>query len=174
MRIILNSVLNGSLVWPTIIEENGTNRTKKYEELLVVEKLQADCDLKATDIVLQGLLPNVYAIGNHHKVAKEIWDRVKLLIQGIKFDDVSNENAILMTNLSNNGLDVISEEIVNRLLDEVEVSLFETKFEKDIDDEGEEDKEGDDGSENEMIHHHFQQGYPPTDEMMMMMDDLEW
>ncbi|GKD25639.1 hypothetical protein Tco_1231853, partial [Tanacetum coccineum] len=29
-----------------------------------------------------GLPPDVYAIVNHHKVAKEIWDRVKLLMQG--------------------------------------------------------------------------------------------
>ncbi|GKC44069.1 retrotransposon protein, putative, unclassified, partial [Tanacetum coccineum] len=83
-RMILNSVLNGPLVWPTIVEENGTTRTKKYEELSVAEKLQADCDLKATNIVLQGLPPDVYAIVNHHKVAKEIWDRVKLLMQGTK------------------------------------------------------------------------------------------
>ncbi|GKC86753.1 integrase, catalytic region, zinc finger, CCHC-type containing protein [Tanacetum coccineum] len=58
--------------------------TKRYEELSVVEKLQADCDLKATNIVLQGLPPDVYAIANHHKVAKEIWDKVKLLMQGTK------------------------------------------------------------------------------------------
>ncbi|GJW53081.1 hypothetical protein Tco_0097166 [Tanacetum coccineum] len=82
-RMILNSVLNGPLIWPTI-EENGTTRTKKYEELSVLEKLQADCDLKATNIVLQGLPPDVYAIVNHHKVAKDIWDRVKLLMQGTK------------------------------------------------------------------------------------------
>nr|GEV04354.1 hypothetical protein [Tanacetum cinerariifolium] len=61
-----------------------TTRTKKYEELSVAEKLQADCDLKATNIVLQGLPPDVYAIVNHHKVVKEIWDRVKLLIQYTK------------------------------------------------------------------------------------------
>ncbi|GKD57042.1 hypothetical protein Tco_1290429 [Tanacetum coccineum] len=59
-RMILDSVQNGPLVWPTIVEENTTN------------------------IVLQGLPPNVYAIVNHHKVAKEIWDRVKLLMQGTK------------------------------------------------------------------------------------------
>ncbi|GJW18249.1 retrotransposable element Tf2 [Tanacetum coccineum] len=58
--------------------------TKKYEELSIAKKLQADCDLKATNIVLQGLLPDVYAIVNHHKVAKDIWDRVKLLMQGTK------------------------------------------------------------------------------------------
>ncbi|GKD81844.1 hypothetical protein Tco_1348683 [Tanacetum coccineum] len=51
-RMILNSALNGLLVWPTIDEENGTTRTKKYEELSVAKKIQADCDLKATNIVL--------------------------------------------------------------------------------------------------------------------------
>ncbi|GJY33632.1 hypothetical protein Tco_0418101 [Tanacetum coccineum] len=81
---ILNSVLNGQLVWPTIAQEDGTTRTKKYEELSVSEKLQADCDLKATNIVLQGLPSDVYAIVNHHKVSKEIWDQVKLLMQGTK------------------------------------------------------------------------------------------
>ncbi|GJW59818.1 hypothetical protein Tco_0109153 [Tanacetum coccineum] len=83
-RMILNLVLNGPLVWPTIVEENGTTRTKKYEELSVAEKLQAECDLKATNNLLQGLLPDVYDIVNHHKFSKEIWDRVKLLMQGMK------------------------------------------------------------------------------------------
>ncbi|GJT46445.1 hypothetical protein Tco_0955160 [Tanacetum coccineum] len=79
--IILNSVQNGPLIWPTV-EENGETRKKKYEELSALEKLQDDCDLKATNIVLQGLPPDVYAIVNHHKVVKELWDRVKLLMQG--------------------------------------------------------------------------------------------
>ncbi|GJV42580.1 hypothetical protein Tco_1421020 [Tanacetum coccineum] len=83
-RMILNSVQNGLLVWPTVVEEDGTTRTKRYKELSVVKKLQADCDLKATNIVLQGHPSDVYAIVNHPKVAKEIWDRVKLLIQGTK------------------------------------------------------------------------------------------
>ncbi|GJZ49926.1 retrovirus-related pol polyprotein from transposon TNT 1-94 [Tanacetum coccineum] len=61
-RMILNLLQNGPLVWPTVVEEDGTTRTKKYEELSVVDKLQADCDLKATNIVLQGLPPDVYDI----------------------------------------------------------------------------------------------------------------
>ncbi|GJR03948.1 hypothetical protein Tco_0526932 [Tanacetum coccineum] len=64
--------------------QNDTTRTKKYEELSVAEKLQATCDLQATNIILQGLPPDVYAIVNLHKVAKDIWDRVKLLMQGTK------------------------------------------------------------------------------------------
>ncbi|GJR98611.1 hypothetical protein Tco_0270785 [Tanacetum coccineum] len=53
-RIILNSVENGPLVWPTVEQEDGTVRLKTYEELSDKEKLQANCDLKATNIVLQG------------------------------------------------------------------------------------------------------------------------
>ncbi|GJY37103.1 hypothetical protein Tco_0422481 [Tanacetum coccineum] len=71
-RMILNSVQYGLLVWPTIVQEDDTIRTKKYEELSVTEKLQADCDLKATNSVPQGLPPDVYSIFNHHKVSKEI------------------------------------------------------------------------------------------------------
>ncbi|GJR71549.1 retrovirus-related pol polyprotein from transposon TNT 1-94 [Tanacetum coccineum] len=52
-RMILNSLQNGPLVWPTVVEEDGTTRTKKYEELSIAEKLQADCDLKATNIVFK-------------------------------------------------------------------------------------------------------------------------
>ncbi|GKF18387.1 hypothetical protein Tco_0063305 [Tanacetum coccineum] len=71
-RLILNSVLNGPLVWPTVAQEDGTTRKKTSTELFATEKIQADCDIKATNIVLQGLPPDVYAIFNHHKVAKEI------------------------------------------------------------------------------------------------------
>ncbi|GKD10561.1 hypothetical protein Tco_1190246 [Tanacetum coccineum] len=70
--MILNSVQDGPLVWPTIVEEDSTTRTQKFEELTVAEKLQVDYDLKATNIVFQGLPPEMYAIVNHHKVAKEI------------------------------------------------------------------------------------------------------
>ncbi|GKD46882.1 hypothetical protein Tco_1271527 [Tanacetum coccineum] len=56
-RMILDSVLHGPLVWPTVVQEDGTTRKKKYEELSTTEKIQAHCDLKATNIVLQGLPP---------------------------------------------------------------------------------------------------------------------
>ncbi|GKA18791.1 hypothetical protein Tco_0698706 [Tanacetum coccineum] len=83
-RMILDSVLNGPLVWPTVVQEDGTTRKKMYAELSATKKIQSDCDLKAINIVLQGLPPDVYAIVNHHKVLKEIWDRVNLLMQGKK------------------------------------------------------------------------------------------
>ncbi|GJX60883.1 hypothetical protein Tco_0292273 [Tanacetum coccineum] len=82
-RMILNSVENGPMVWPNVTLEDGTTvRPKTYEELSDQERLHNHCDLKATNIVLQGLPLDVFALVNHHKVAKEIWDRVKLLMQG--------------------------------------------------------------------------------------------
>ncbi|GJZ17972.1 hypothetical protein Tco_0554095 [Tanacetum coccineum] len=80
-RMILELVEHVPLIWPTI-EENGVTRTKKYEELSATEKIQADCDLKATNIILQGLPSDVYSLVNHHRVAKDLWERVQLLMQG--------------------------------------------------------------------------------------------
>ncbi|GJV88110.1 hypothetical protein Tco_1532048 [Tanacetum coccineum] len=80
-RMILESVENGPLIWPTI-EENGVTRTKKYAELSAAEKIQADCDMKATNIILQGLPADIYSLVNHHRVAKDLWERVQLLMQG--------------------------------------------------------------------------------------------
>nr|GEX41492.1 hypothetical protein [Tanacetum cinerariifolium] len=50
--MILESVEHGRLIWPTV-EENGVIKTNKYVELSAAEKIQADCDMKATNIILQ-------------------------------------------------------------------------------------------------------------------------
>ncbi|GKE28414.1 ribonuclease H-like domain-containing protein, partial [Tanacetum coccineum] len=79
--MILESVENGPLIWPTV-EENGVIRTKKYVELSAAKKIQADCDIKATNIILQGLPADIYSLVNHHRVAKDLWERVQLLMHG--------------------------------------------------------------------------------------------
>nr|GEY78923.1 hypothetical protein [Tanacetum cinerariifolium] len=66
-RMILESVEQGPLLWPTV-EEDGVTRLKKYSELSAAEAIQADCDVKATNIILQGLPPEVYALVSTHKV----------------------------------------------------------------------------------------------------------
>nr|GEY86432.1 hypothetical protein [Tanacetum cinerariifolium] len=74
--MILESVENGPLVWPTI-EKNGVTRPRKYSELAAADAIQA-----ATNIILQGLPNKVYALVSHHKVAKDLWERIQLLMQG--------------------------------------------------------------------------------------------
>ncbi|GJT91157.1 hypothetical protein Tco_1080002 [Tanacetum coccineum] len=91
--MILESVEHGPLIWSTI-EENGVTGTKKYEELFATEKIQADCDLKATNIILQGLPSEVYSLVNHHRVAKDLWERVQLLMQGTNTTEIKSSKAL--------------------------------------------------------------------------------
>ncbi|GKD04756.1 hypothetical protein Tco_1179730, partial [Tanacetum coccineum] len=58
-------------------------RTKKYVELSATEKIQADRDLKETNTILQGLPSDIYSLVNHHRVAKDLWERIKLLMQDL-------------------------------------------------------------------------------------------
>nr|GEX18147.1 integrase, catalytic region, zinc finger, CCHC-type, peptidase aspartic, catalytic [Tanacetum cinerariifolium] len=62
--------------------ENRVTRPKKYSELSATEAIQADCDVKATNIILQGLPPKVYALVRNHKFTKKLWERIQLLMQG--------------------------------------------------------------------------------------------
>nr|GEW56316.1 putative polyprotein [Tanacetum cinerariifolium] len=80
-RMILESVKNNPLLWPTV-EEDGVTRLKKYSELSAAEAIQANCDVKPTNIILQGLPSEVYALVRTHKVAKELWERIQMLMQG--------------------------------------------------------------------------------------------
>ncbi|GJT89921.1 hypothetical protein Tco_1078766 [Tanacetum coccineum] len=82
-RMMLDSIDNGLLVYPTV-EENGQTRPMKYSELTEAQQLQDDCDVQATNIILHGLPPDVYALVNHQEAAKDIWDIVKLLMKGTK------------------------------------------------------------------------------------------
>nr|GEV22921.1 hypothetical protein [Tanacetum cinerariifolium] len=59
--MILESVENDPLLWSTV-KENGVTKQKKYYELSATEAIQADCDVNATNIILQRLPPEVYAL----------------------------------------------------------------------------------------------------------------
>nr|GEZ75701.1 hypothetical protein [Tanacetum cinerariifolium] len=49
-------MMNGPLILPSI-KENGVTRANKYSELSATKTIQVDCDVKETNIILQGLLP---------------------------------------------------------------------------------------------------------------------
>ncbi|GJY09497.1 hypothetical protein Tco_0377682 [Tanacetum coccineum] len=50
-RMMLDSIDNGPLVYPTI-EENGQTRPKKYSKLTEVQQFQDDRDVQGTNIIL--------------------------------------------------------------------------------------------------------------------------
>nr|GEY44897.1 hypothetical protein [Tanacetum cinerariifolium] len=71
--------------WKSIMELYMLNRQHGrmiLESVEQAEAIQADCDVKATNIILQGLPLEVYAFVSTHKVAKEIWERIQMLMQG--------------------------------------------------------------------------------------------
>nr|GEV52181.1 hypothetical protein [Tanacetum cinerariifolium] len=79
--MILEAVEHGPLLWPTV-QKDGVTSLKKYSELSAAEAIQADYDVKATNIILQGLPLEVYGLVSTHKVAKELWERIQMLMQG--------------------------------------------------------------------------------------------
>nr|GEW72543.1 hypothetical protein [Tanacetum cinerariifolium] len=70
-RMMLDSIDNGPLIYPTI-EENRQTRPKKYFKLIESQQLQDDCDVQAMNIILHGLPPHVDALVNHQEAAKDI------------------------------------------------------------------------------------------------------
>nr|GEV91539.1 RNA-directed DNA polymerase, eukaryota [Tanacetum cinerariifolium] len=50
-RMMLESAEHSPHIWPTI-EENRVIKTKKYAKLSAAEKIQANCDMKETNIIL--------------------------------------------------------------------------------------------------------------------------
>ncbi|GJZ74914.1 hypothetical protein Tco_0639379 [Tanacetum coccineum] len=65
--------------WKIRMELYMQNREHGRKILESVEHV--DCDMKATNIILQGLPANIYSIVNHYRVAKDLWERVQLLMQ---------------------------------------------------------------------------------------------
>nr|GEX61263.1 hypothetical protein [Tanacetum cinerariifolium] len=86
-RMILESVKSGPLLWPTV-EENGVTRLKKYSELSTTEAIQADCDVKAKYIILEGLPPE-----SQEKVTiiMKLKERLKSLSGNVKEEKIKRE-----------------------------------------------------------------------------------
>nr|GEV33806.1 hypothetical protein [Tanacetum cinerariifolium] len=89
------AILSGADNRPPMLEKNMYTSWKSRMELYMLnrqhgrvilesvenEAIQADYDVKATNIILQGLPPEVYALVSTHKVAKELWERTQMLMQ---------------------------------------------------------------------------------------------
>ncbi|GJW36149.1 hypothetical protein Tco_0059069 [Tanacetum coccineum] len=65
------------MVWnrPPMLEKS------MYDSWASPQQLQDDFDVQATNIILHGLPPYVYALVNHQEVAKDIWDRGETLYE---------------------------------------------------------------------------------------------
>nr|GEU76235.1 hypothetical protein [Tanacetum cinerariifolium] len=89
------AILSGADNRPPMLEKDMYDSWKIHMKLYMMNRwhgrmilesvenaIQADYDVKATNIILQGLPPEVYALVSNHKVAKKLWERIELLMQG--------------------------------------------------------------------------------------------
>nr|GEY67450.1 hypothetical protein [Tanacetum cinerariifolium] len=134
--------------------ENGVTRPKKYSELSATKVIQADCDVKAVNIILQGLLPEVYGLLSSHLATNNqlrnslnprqhatindgritfqpVHGRQISFASGINAydsdcDELNTAKVALMANLSHYGSDALAEEDnIKKDLEEIETINIE-------------------------------------------------
>ncbi|GKA65376.1 hypothetical protein Tco_0765083 [Tanacetum coccineum] len=62
-----------------------------------VNILKYNADVQVTNILLQGLPKDIYTLINHYTNAKDIWDNVKMLLEGSKLTKEDPESQLFVT-----------------------------------------------------------------------------
>nr|GEV86524.1 integrase, catalytic region, zinc finger, CCHC-type, peptidase aspartic, catalytic [Tanacetum cinerariifolium] len=72
----------------------GPERPRTYDDLNDNEKKRSDADVRATNILLQGLPKDIYKLINHNIEAKAIWNNVKMLLAGSELAKEDRESQL--------------------------------------------------------------------------------
>ncbi|GJZ77514.1 hypothetical protein Tco_0642186 [Tanacetum coccineum] len=72
----------------------GPERDRVFAELTPKEKKRFKADNRATNILLQGLPKDIYTLINHYIDAKDIWDNVKMLLEGSELTKDERESQL--------------------------------------------------------------------------------
>ncbi|GKD34942.1 hypothetical protein Tco_1250451 [Tanacetum coccineum] len=72
----------------------GPKRPRVYSDLSQDEKDRYNADIRATNIILQGLPKDIYSLINHYTDAKDIWDNVKMLLEGSELTKEDRESQL--------------------------------------------------------------------------------
>nr|GFB47751.1 hypothetical protein [Tanacetum cinerariifolium] len=72
----------------------GPERPRVYSDLSPEEKERYNADIRATNILLQGLPKDIYTLINHYTDAKYIWDNVKMLLEGSELTKKDRESQL--------------------------------------------------------------------------------
>ncbi|GKF17770.1 hypothetical protein Tco_0062688 [Tanacetum coccineum] len=62
----------------------GPERDRVFADLTPEEKERFKADIRATNILLQDLPKEIYTLINHYTDAKDIWDNMKMLLEGFE------------------------------------------------------------------------------------------
>ncbi|GKD53519.1 hypothetical protein Tco_1286906 [Tanacetum coccineum] len=72
----------------------GPERPRVYSDLSPKDKERYNADIRATNILLQGLPKDIYSLINHYIDAKDIWDNVKMLLEGSELTKEDSESQL--------------------------------------------------------------------------------
>nr|GEX91731.1 retrotransposon protein, putative, unclassified [Tanacetum cinerariifolium] len=76
----------------------GQERPRIYSDISPEEKDMYNADIKATNILLQGLPKDIYTLINHYTDAKDIRDNVKMLLEGSELTKEDRESRLMQPN----------------------------------------------------------------------------
>ncbi|GJV81320.1 hypothetical protein Tco_1517190 [Tanacetum coccineum] len=72
----------------------GPERARVYSDLSPEDKDRYNADIRATNILLQGLPKDIYTLIKHYTDAKDIWDNVKMLLEGSELTKEDHESQL--------------------------------------------------------------------------------
>ncbi|GJU75326.1 retrovirus-related pol polyprotein from transposon TNT 1-94 [Tanacetum coccineum] len=85
--------------WQQRIREEGAlhlgpEQDRVFSDFTPEEKERYKADICATNIILQGLPKDIYTLINHYTDAKDIWDNVKMLLEGSELTKDDHESQL--------------------------------------------------------------------------------
>nr|GEZ63513.1 integrase, catalytic region, zinc finger, CCHC-type, peptidase aspartic, catalytic [Tanacetum cinerariifolium] len=72
----------------------GPERLRVYSGLISEENDRYNTDIRETNILLQGLPKDAYSFLNHYTDAKDIWDNVKMFLEGSELTKEDRESQL--------------------------------------------------------------------------------
>nr|GEX63255.1 hypothetical protein [Tanacetum cinerariifolium] len=72
----------------------GSERDRVFIDIIPEEKDRYKADVRVTNTLLEGLPKDIYTLINHYADAKDIWDNVKMLLEGSELTKVKRESQL--------------------------------------------------------------------------------
>ncbi|GJS31222.1 hypothetical protein Tco_0491842 [Tanacetum coccineum] len=69
-------------------------RSRVFIDLSAEEKERYKADIRATNILLQGITKDIYTLINHYTDAKDIWNNVKMILEGFELTKDDRESQL--------------------------------------------------------------------------------
>ncbi|GKC80202.1 hypothetical protein Tco_1130976 [Tanacetum coccineum] len=74
--------------------QQGPVRARVLNDLPAEEKERYKADIRATNILLQGIPKYIYTLINHYTDTKDIWDNVKMILEGSELTKDDRESQL--------------------------------------------------------------------------------